>query len=88
MGFGVLLMVGGVGVSLGTFLFASAGSVVYVFWGVVVFGGILFFQSLAGWRDAGSHVIEDPDKQWDCPKCSVSNPNTSYVCVNCGESLL
>jgi len=51
MGFGVLLMAGGVGVSLGTFLFASAGGVGYVFWGGSGFWGYPIFsksKQLAG----------------------------------------
>jgi len=88
MGIGLLLMVGGAGVSLGTFLFSGEGGVYYVFWGVVVFGGILFFRGLDGWLDVRKEPLATPDKQWDCPKCSASNPNTSYVCVRCGESLL
>lgn len=32
--------------------------------------------------------IEEPEKSWDCPQCTQSNPNTSFDCVHCGFKLL
>ena len=31
--------------------------------------------------------IENPDAIWKCPKCNGGNPNTTFVCNNCGYKL-
>ena len=73
MGIGLLLMVGGAGVSLGTYLFPSGGGVYYVFWGVVVWGGIVFFRGLDGWLEAR-------------PRCSQRQNLETHYLDECSHS--
>ena len=35
----------------------------------------------------GKHRTENPKGLWRCPKCEHENPNTTFVCKNCGYSL-
>jgi len=35
-----------------------------------------------------AYGVEEPEKTWECPKCSHKNPNTTYKCTNCGYDLM
>jgi len=87
MGIGLLLMVGGAGVSLGTYLFPSGGGVYYVFWGVVVFGGILFFRGLDGWLDVRprSHTTRNPLATKSRSQVYLNRDSSSILCTECHE---
>ena len=39
-------------------------------------------------QDKSQHVIEEPEKMWECPNCKAQNPNTTYTCQNCHYSLV
>jgi len=32
--------------------------------------------------------FDNPDDQWECPQCKHKNPNTTYVCKSCNQSLI
>jgi len=32
--------------------------------------------------------IENPELNWNCPKCNSENKNTTYVCNNCKYKLI
>jgi hypothetical protein len=35
-----------------------------------------------------NEIVYEPEKTWDCPKCSKLNPNTTYRCLYCGYKLV
>lgn len=46
-----------------------------------------FFHSIKLKVEKTGNKIEDPSGTWACPKCSFSNRNTTFSCLECGYSL-
>jgi hypothetical protein len=69
-------------------------SYIFAMGGAIILSGILYlyinsFPDKAKEEEiivlsSSSSSIEEPSTEWVCPKCKNKNPNTSFVCNNCG----
>jgi hypothetical protein len=69
----------------------------YLFLGVFTTGIGLIVKGIHHLKKNSNHKyevskelygVEEPDKEWNCPKCGANNSNLTYTCSNCSYSLI